>query len=158
MKKLHLKATWLIATVCLMACYSCKNQQPNEPESPSTGFNLTEVRKTIEAIDHQFSVDFKNGDSIALAAHYASDGTLGSIKGHENLVKAWGQMIRNAIKEGNPIVEYTINSLSSDGEFLAELGKYEFKDNEGNVKDQGKYLLIWKLENGEWKIYKDMGL
>jgi len=67
-------------------------------------------------------------------------------------------MIRNGIKEGTPNLIFTTNSLSTDGEFLVELGIYQSKNNEGIVKLSGKYLVVWKQEEGEWKMYRDIGL
>lgn len=95
------------------------------------------ARKLNENKVNQFSEDFKNGDSLALAAHYAIDGTFGSIKGTD-LISAWGGMIRNAVENGTPNVKFTINSLFSYGEYLVELGGFKFIDNDDNVKSQGK--------------------
>jgi ketosteroid isomerase-like protein len=119
---------------------------------------LVRARKIIEAIDKQFAEDIRNADSLALATHYATDGTWGSIQGKDNLISAWGKSIRNAVKNGTPNVLFTTNSLFSDGEYLIELGIYEFADNDYNVKSQGNYLVVWKQENGQWKIYRDIGL
>ena len=67
-------------------------------------------------------------------------------------------MIRNSIKNDSRNIVYTTTSLSTDPEFLVELGKYELKDNKGNLKGNGKYLVVWKNENGNWKLYRDIGL
>ncbi len=80
----------------------------------------------------QFSEDFKNSDSLALAKHYASDGTFGSVK-REDLASVWGSMIRNAVKRGTPEIQFTANSLFNDGEYLIEIGLYEFLDKDKNV-------------------------
>jgi ketosteroid isomerase-like protein len=131
--------------------------QSTKTESQPDAVDMVIARELIESNIEQFAEDFKRGDSLALAGHYASDGTLGSIKGTE-LVSAWGGIIRNAVKNGTPNVRYTINSLFSDGEYLIELGIFENSDNNNNVKSQGKYLVVWKMEDGKWKIYRDIGL
>ncbi len=158
MKKYRFIVPVLVMTLVMLISASCKNKQKPETESPATTIDLVRARKAIEGIDKQFSEDFSNADSLALAAHYATDGTWGSIQGKDNLISAWGKSIRNVVKNGTPNVLFTTNSLFSDGEYLVELGVYEFADNDYNVKSQGKYLVVWKQEDGEWKIYRDIGL
>jgi ketosteroid isomerase-like protein len=158
MKKFRFIVPSLILTLVLLTSNSCKNEQKAEAESPTTNIDLVQARKIIEAIDKQFAEDISNADSLALAAHYATDGTWGTIQGKDNLISAWGKSIRNAVKNRTPNVQFTTNSLFSDGEYLIELGVYEFSDNDHNVKSQGKYLVVWKQEDGEWKIYRDIGL
>ena len=130
----------------------------NSIESEPTAIDLVEVRETLQEIDDQFSEDFMNADSIALADHYASDGTFGSVKGRDNLISAWGKSIRYANKNGTPNAKFKITSVSSDGEFVIEIGSYEFADTSNIVKSTGKYLVVRKLENGIWKMYRDIGL
>jgi len=63
-------------------------------------------------------------------------------------------------KENTNLLSVTIitTSLSTDSEFLVELGTYEIKDSKGNLKHTGKYLVVWKQEDGKWKLYRDLGL
>lgn len=48
--------------------------------------------------------------------------------------------------------------MSSDAEFLIEVGIAETRDSQNNFKHKGRYLVVWKQENGEWKLYRDIGL
>jgi ketosteroid isomerase-like protein len=41
---------------------------------------------------------------------------------------------------------------------LIELGTVETMDMDNNLKSTGKYLVVWKQEDGEWKIYRDIGM
>jgi ketosteroid isomerase-like protein len=67
-------------------------------------------------------------------------------------------MIRNPIKNNTRNLTFKIISLSGDHEFLVELGIFESKDDNGSLKNKGKYLVVWRKEKGEWKIYRDFGL
>jgi hypothetical protein len=62
---------------------SCKDGEKQENESPSNAIDMVQARKIIEGRGKQFSEYYINGDSLALAAMYAKDGTLGSIKGKD---------------------------------------------------------------------------
>lgn len=119
--------------------------------------NLQKARTEIESVVAQFSKDYYNGDSAAVAACYTSDGQLGSLTGKEILF-AWGRSIRNAVANNNRRLLFTIISLTGDDEFLIDYGLYEIKDDQNKVKSKGKYVVVWKQENGVWKIYRDNGL
>jgi ketosteroid isomerase-like protein len=38
---------------------------------------------------------------------------------------------------------------------LAEEGEYTFMNNDNKELDRGKYIVLWKKENGEWKLFRD---
>jgi len=119
--------------------------------------DMHQARILIEKTDQQFAKDFQEGDSLALAAHYAKDAEFGSLKGEE-ILAYWGKSIRNSIKNNVRNLKFTTSSLTNDGEFLIELGTFEIKDDQDEIKASGKYLVVWKQENGIWKIYRDIGL
>ncbi len=138
----------------MMICNACGQQA--DQKSPSS--ELTALRAEIEARDVLFSEYFANKDSVGLAEFYTEDGSLGSIAGRDNLISAWNGMIQRASDSGTPKVKFITNGISTDGELVAELGAYEYMDDSGEVKTRGKYLVIWKKEDGEWKIYRDWGI
>jgi ketosteroid isomerase-like protein len=119
--------------------------------------DMQQARVLIENTDKQFSKDFKEGDSLALAAHYTKDAEFGSLKGEE-ILSYWAKSIRNSIKSKVRNIKFTTSSLTNDGEFLVELGTYEMKDDQDELKSSGKYLVVWKQEDGIWKIYRDIAL
>ena len=119
--------------------------------------NLEKAKAIIESTDIQFSKDYLNGDSLALAAHYTKDAQFGSLEGEE-ILSYWGKSIRNSIKNNTRNLIFTTTALTGDSEFLVELGIYEIKDDTNTLKGTGKYVVVWKQEDGEWKIYHDIGL
>lgn len=122
-----------------------------------TTIDLQKARIIIDSLDKQFAQHYFNGDSIAIYNMYAKGAKFGSLKGNEILL-SWGKQIRNSIKNDTRVIKYTTTSLSTDSEFLVELGTYEMKDSRGNSKYKGKYLVVWKQEDGNWKLYRDIGL
>jgi len=71
----------MLFSLCVLSSNSVLVAQTTEAKSDPIAIDMVQARKTIESIVKQFSEDFKNGDSLALAAYYAKDGTFGSIKG-----------------------------------------------------------------------------
>ena len=146
--------TLIIAFVLLLGC----RQQQNTGTRPvSEAVDLQKIRSIIEDLDKQFSKDFYNGDSVALANYYSSDAKFGSLKGKE-ILSAWGRMIRNSIKDNTRNLLFTTTAFTGDSVYMVELGIYEERDDKNNLKNKGRYLVVWKQENGEWKIYRDIGL
>jgi ketosteroid isomerase-like protein len=149
----------IIAIVLLLFLgNSCKKEETTKITSNPTAINLEEVKELLQELDDQFSESFNNSDSVAIAEHYAKDGTWGAIKGKENLISAWGKSIRYANENGTPNVKFKISTVFNDGEFIVEIGSYEFSDINNTVKSTGNYLVVRKLEQGKWKMYRDIGL
>lgn len=38
---------------------------------------------------------------------------------------------------------------------LAEEGEFTFMDKNDKFLDKGKYIVLWKKEDGEWKLFRD---
>ncbi|MEJ2618559.1 MAG: DUF4440 domain-containing protein [Ignavibacteriaceae bacterium] len=153
-KSYFLKGSFLIMIILFFGC----QEQPNKDiNSISKTIDLQSVRSKIEDLDKQFSKDFYNGDSVALANYYASDAKFGSLKGKE-ILSAWGRMIRNSINDNTRNLLFTTTAFTGDSVYMVELGIYEERDDRNKLKNKGRYLVVWKKENGEWKIYRDIGL
>ena len=135
----------------------CQQKQNANTKSGSEEIDLQKIRSTIEALDKQFSKDFYNGDSVALANFYSSDAKFGSLKGKE-ILSAWGSMIRNSIKDNTQNLLFTTTAFTRDSVYAIDLGIYEERDDKNNLKYKGNYLVVWKQEKGKWKIYRDIGL
>ena len=131
--------------------------QITKTDSQLSAGEIQKARSVIENIGKQFSEDYLKGDSVALASYYAKDGQLGSLKG-KDILSYWGRSVRYSIKNNKRHLIFKTVAVTGDSEFLVELGTFEFKDDNNNLKDSGKYLVVWKKENGEWKIYRDIGL
>lgn len=118
---------------------------------------MQRARAIIDSLDRQFSKDYLNGDSVALASYYAKDAQFGFLKG-KDIFSYWSKSIQSSTKNNTRNLIFTTTALAGDSEFLVELGIYEKRDDKGNLKGTGKYLGVWKQEDGEWKIYRDIGL
>jgi ketosteroid isomerase-like protein len=143
--------------IALTYLAGCQQRQNADTKSESEKIDLQKIRSAIEALDKQFSKDFYNGDSIALANYYSSDAKFGSFKDKE-ILSAWGRMIRNSIKDSTRNLLFTTTAFTGDSDYMVELGTYEERNDKNELRNSGKYLVVWKQENGQWKIYRDIGL
>ena len=115
------------------------------------------VRAAIEAANAKFSALAAQGDGAALAKLYAKDGAVmpaGSepIRGTEAIAKFW----QSAFASGVAAIELKTVELYGEGMTAAEVGEYALRDKVGKVLDRGKYVVIWRHDDGEWKLLRDM--
>jgi ketosteroid isomerase-like protein len=66
----------------------------------------------------------------------------------DKIVSAWGGAIRMRVKD----IKLTTDDVTGNGELAGETGKYEMYGDNNKLLDKGKYVVIWKNENGEWKL------
>ena len=119
-------------------------------------FDLANAKKEIEAANVQLTELLAKGDSVGMAASYSSDGAFmgsnsPSLKGKENIASFWGGFIRTGFG-----VSLTTLEVWGDENFITEEGLFEIKAKDGAVVDKGKYIVIWKKEDGKWKLHRDM--
>jgi len=149
-----LKLTPLFFITAILISTGCQ-QQTTDTKPVIEEFDMQKAKSFIDSINTKFSEQTKLGDSIALASHYSSDAAIllpntEPIRGEE-ILSAWGSMIRAGYAD---ITFQTIDLIGSN-DFLIETGYIITKINEDNI-DKSKYLVIWKKQNGEWKLYRDM--
>lgn len=113
----------------------------------------------IERSNH-FSQAYISGDYDAMAEAYTSDAKIfpsGSeiISGLDAIKKRW------TLTDGTTILNHQVfpEEIQIEGKYSYDYGVYEgkSKNKEGEVSDwKGKYVIVWKKENGEWKMYLDI--
>ena len=119
-------------------------------------FDMAHANKSIQIQIRAFENLLKKGDSVALGNLYCIDAKLmnhgsPSTIGRADIVKAFGEMIRDSITGSG---FETIGLWGSD-EILVEEGTGYFAHANGTVTTRGRYLLVWKKEDGQWKIFRD---
>lgn len=142
----------------IMSCENAATDKTTENTTDSiAAFDMSKARQWIESDNAKFMEEVKKGDSNALAAHYTSDAWLmfdnmEPMKGSD-ISSAWGGAIRSGMKE----LKVNTVDITGNAELLAETGTFEVYGDGNKLLDKGKYVVIWKPENGAWKIYRDIG-
>jgi len=152
MKKLMF-VLMLLITVGFISCDS-KESTVTAKES---GFSLDSAKAAIATLNDGFGPNWAKGDSVAFGNAYTSDAqvyvpNMERLSGTSNIVDFFGGGYRWGIRGG----KLTTDEVIGGPEFVAETGKYEITDSSGKTMDKGKYLALWKQENGKWKMYRDM--
>src|ERR1700761_6254556 len=111
------------------------------------------VKASIEAANGQFSAAAAKGDGAALAALYSPDAQVmpaGSepIRGAEAIQKFW----QGALDSGISAIGLKTVEVFGHGPTATEVGEYELRDKAGKILDHGKYIVVWQLAGGKWKL------
>lgn len=140
----------LLSVLIVSSLFACK-------EETKSSFNLVNAKKEIEAANQVIMETFARGDSAGMAAAYSKEGSvmlnyMPSVKGKENLTKVWGSFMNAGLSK----VELTTLEVWGDENYITEEGVFTVKSKEDNQLDKGKYLVLWKKEDGKWKLHRDM--
>lgn len=116
-----------------------------------------DVKAAIAAANKQFVAAFAKGDAAALAAMYSSGGqafppNAELVQGRDALQKLWQGAMASGVKD----VVLTTTKLEAHGNTAYEVGTYVMNAAGGKPVDRGKFVVIWKRENGQWKLHRDI--
>ena len=119
-----------------------------------------EDSQAINAAGAQWVDAFNRGDAAALAALYTEEATLLEpnsplVVGRENIQAIFQGFFDTSAME----LHLTVIGLSVHGDMAHRFGKYmlTIQPEEGDaISDNGKYVEIWKRENGGWKMDVDI--
>jgi uncharacterized protein (TIGR02246 family) len=115
------------------------------------------VRQEIEAANEVFMATFRDSDASGLAALYTENAQLmppnADFQTGKPAIRAfWEAAIDTGLKEA----ELETLEVEPHGDTAIEVGKYRLYVEEGQQVDTGKYIVIWKRQDGEWRLHKDI--
>jgi ketosteroid isomerase-like protein len=164
LKKLFMKqllttfAIFSISSVLFVACNNTADESGTNTttEKEIKSFDLTAVRKSIDSVNAQFGAYVAKGDSSGIASLYHSDAkmlgqSMPIVAGRSAIQNAFGEMLRMGIAGAT----LTSNEVFGTADLVSEVGTYSLKDKSGKEIDKGKYIVLWKMEDGQWKLFRD---
>jgi ketosteroid isomerase-like protein len=137
--------------------FSCNENDKLDIEKSAAAFDIKQGEASIKQSNQNFMKAFKAGDSVAVSNCYTTDAkamvsNMPAIEGRPDIK----HFISKAMNMG--IREFDLNTLKiwGDSSILAEEGTYKFSDIAGKQLDRGKYIVLWKMEAGNWKMFRDI--
>jgi uncharacterized protein (TIGR02246 family) len=117
--------------------------------------HAADARSKIDAANRDFAAAFVRKDPAAVSALYTRDGQLlppdsDFVIGRPAIARYW----QEAMKIGVRKLETT--ELEVHGEVAVEAGRYTVEASEGATADAGMYIVIWKREDGHWRMHRDV--
>ena len=117
----------------------------------------TSIRDEIRRANDTFETSFQQGDAAGIAHLYTSTATLlpsgqAPIQSPEGIQAFWQGTMGQGIKQ----VKLKTRDIEELEDTAIELGNYTLFDAAGQPLDQGKYLVVWKEQQGQWKLHQDI--
>ena len=146
---------FLCLNVCVLMIAGC-NTSSSGSGTNETGIDSTGAAKAVAAEQQVFMDAFRKGDSISVADIYTDDAKvmnagMPAAEGRENIIHFFGRIFK-----GGPLM-ITTKTLGvwNNTNTIVEEGKWTMANKEGEAYDHGKYLILWKMEDGKWKKFRD---
>jgi ketosteroid isomerase-like protein len=146
-----------LASFYLTACNQPSNSVATEKKDTVAAFDVSAVKSIIDENNKIFGDAVVKGDSAALVNLYATTAhmfptNMPPIETYDGIKRFFGEFAKAGVKE------FKLESVDvyGNGDNVIEEGKYTQGDGKGKIVDQGKYIVIWKQENGKWKLYRDI--
>ncbi len=116
-----------------------------------------DVRNAIAAANGRFMAALAKGDAGGVAALYTASARIlppGSraIGDPAGLKAFWASAMAMGIKR----LELETLEVELHGDTAIEMGSAKIYGPSGDVIDDGKYIVVWKRESGEWKLHRDI--
>lgn len=116
-----------------------------------------DILNTIAAANDKFMENFKSGDAASLAALYTEDGQVlppnsDFVTGHEAIQAFWQALMDMGIREA----KLEILEVESHGDTATEVSKFTLLGEGKQMLNEGKYIVVWKQDQGQWKMHRDI--
>ena len=116
-----------------------------------------EVHNAIMAANETFMTTFSQGDAAGMAALYTETGQF--LPPNSDFVtgtQAIQMVFQDLMDKGVKALKVETVETEGCGDTAFEVGRYTLEGEGGQVLDQGKYIVIWKQEAGQWKLHRDI--
>lgn len=115
-----------------------------------------DVRAAVDAGNRAFIAAFMRGDAQAVANLYTENAQMIApgapvARGRSAIAAAWEKSIKSGVKD----LALSTADVESAGDLASETGVVRIVGRDGAVT-QGRYVVVWKRTNGEWKLHRDI--
>lgn len=113
------------------------------------------VKKQIEAANAEMTAALARGDAAGVAASYTADAQMlppnsPTLSGRAAIQELWAGWIQ----AGWTKLTLTPVEVEGMGDTAYEVGTYVSSD--GKMSDEGKYIVVWKKQQGKWRLFRDI--
>jgi ketosteroid isomerase-like protein len=118
---------------------------------------MTTIQDAITEANEGLMAKFRSGDIAAIGDFYTKDGQVmppnsDSVTGRAEVRTFWQSLRDSGIQE----IRLNEGDVEGYDDLAAEVSTFELVGKDGKTVDRGKYIVLWKKENGDWKLYRDI--
>ena len=137
--------------------FACNEQDKIDIEKSASAFDIKQGEASVLQSNKHLMKAFEAGDSVEVGESYTTDGELmvpnhATIYGRDNIIHYFSNIMAHSITH----INLETVKIWGDSSILVEEGTYQVSDKKKNLLDDGKYIVLWKLEAGNWKMYRDI--
>jgi uncharacterized protein (TIGR02246 family) len=150
----------LLALAPVLACSPTK-AATDDSAAAAPKVDYAAEEKAIRDLDAQWANAVAAKDTAAISKLYATDAlfmppNMQALGGRAGAQKGWGGMF-SMLGFGLTFGPTKI-VVAQSGDMAYDIGTYTFtmQGAKGPVEDKGKYLVVWKKQDGQWKVVADM--
>jgi ketosteroid isomerase-like protein len=145
----------LVAVLSWVLAAGCSRAADSGPATPA--LDLATLRAEIEAKNARFTEAHITGDSATIDQMFTTDARVLPPGGEPVIGRAAiARLTQEYFDVGvSEFTEKTVDFYGS-GDLLIDQGNYAMTYGEPKVLEVGKYLNVWKREDGEWRIYSNI--
>ncbi len=156
MTKVSLLASSLLIGFSIFSSCTNTDTSKEKTEGNKPLFDLAVAKKEIEEANRNFMDLVAKGDSVGLANFYTDDAKFmnagaPAVIGRANIQTAMSEIIKSGITK----VDLRLIDVFGTEDLLAEEGELTLFVN-NNVVGEEKYIVLWKKEDGRWKLFRDI--
>jgi uncharacterized protein (TIGR02246 family) len=123
----------------------------------STTMNSSEIRGQIDQLAERFMETYNRGDARGMASFYAKNALLmppnnDFIEGQPQIESFWQAVMDMGVKT----LRLKVLEVEQHDDIAYEVGRASLLGEGDQVIDNAKYMVIWKRENGGWKLFRDI--
>jgi ketosteroid isomerase-like protein len=116
-----------------------------------------DVADQIHAANTQFTEAVRAKDAAVMPTLYTKEGQIlppngEVVRGDEAIVAFWQGLFDLGLADARPV---TLEIIPM-GDLAVEVGENSVFGENGVLLDSGKIMVVWKLEDGDWKMHRDM--
>ena len=140
-----------------IGCGNNKTVSKNTNKDSAADFDLSAMKKIIEEKNNQFTKAHITKDTAFLNNIVTQDAKVFApnsdiVIGRPAIALVNSQWVNLGIKE----FREETTSFYGNEDYLIDEGSYYLRYGKDNIIDKGKYINIWKKEDGDWKIYSNI--
>ena len=154
---IFLRNGFLLLFVSAIILVSCDEQDKIAIEKSASVFDIEQGKASIQQSNLRFMSAFKEKDSAEVANCFMKNGVImidgfPSIAGTDAITHFFSQVMANGVKK----YDLETKNIWGDSSILVEEGVYRLTGKEKKEVGKGKYIVLWKQESGNWKMFRDI--
>jgi ketosteroid isomerase-like protein len=142
-----------IIALCSWLLAACNTKST----TTASTFSIEPVKVHIAEMNKNYGYRFTHNDTAFMAARYCANA---EVYPAEHPVIKGRDSIRTYYYDGGKNVEIriviTATNIYGSADLVVEEGSYDFPDGKGGSFDKGKFIALWKEEDGKWKLYREI--